>query len=173
MLCFRFSSPSQAWRKLSVVGPAQATLVGPGEYPLNILNFRFSEMQFCAFLEIDLNKNEPKATVKVWCLKNYYRYWQKDCFGPKLGRANVASTGPVPPGLHPRILYRSKTVRQKGICNKKVSYLKINLTGRKGFCAQRWIATRANINWVRFSFAKTVSINDARIRLKQTTILSR
>ncbi len=40
-------------------------LRGSGAYPLKTLKFRFPEMQFGAFLESDLRKNEPKVTMKI------------------------------------------------------------------------------------------------------------
>ncbi len=47
-----------SWSGSSLTSGAEA-------YPLKILTFRLSEMQFCEFLESDLRKNESKVTVKI------------------------------------------------------------------------------------------------------------
>ncbi len=53
----------QVQKNLSIFGLVQAKLAGPLAYPLNILKFMFSEMQFGAFLESYLCQNELKVTV--------------------------------------------------------------------------------------------------------------
>ncbi len=57
--------PMQVWRKLWIVGPVRAKLVSPGGIPQKILKYRFSQMQFGAFSDWNLLKNEPEFTVKI------------------------------------------------------------------------------------------------------------
>ncbi len=51
-----------ARRKMSIVGPIQAKLVGPVAYPLKTLKLGFSEMQLGAS---NFRKNKPKFIVKI------------------------------------------------------------------------------------------------------------
>ncbi len=51
-------------RKLSIVGPVQAKLSGPGAYPLKILKFRCSTMQFDAFFRKKFTKEWTESNRK-------------------------------------------------------------------------------------------------------------
>ncbi len=54
-----------------------------------------------------------KLLQKSNVLKSNIAFWQKKCFGPTVGRANAAATGPASSGLIVKSIGESKLTSQK------------------------------------------------------------